>query len=58
MLYDLVSSFMGWLPENLQFLMAYGCIFVLYIFVKLFKIFIDIIRDFVRGYNLLDIISF
>lgn len=49
MLLDLVYMILGDLPQDLRFLYAFGCLFILYIFVKLFKIFIDIIRDFARG---------
>ena len=49
MLYDLVLLIMGSLPEEFKFMYIFGMIFILYIFVGLFKIFIDIIKDFVSS---------
>lgn len=49
MLLDLVSTIFGVLPDDLRFLYAFGCIFVLYIFLKMFVIFVEIIRDYLGG---------
>ena len=49
MLLNLVETIFGVLPEDLRFLYAFGCIFILYIFVKMFTIFIEIIRDYLGG---------
>lgn len=48
MLNDLVNSIFGSLPEEFEFLKIFGYLFVLYIFVSLFKIFIDFIKSFMR----------
>lgn len=47
MLMDLVYLIMGSLPDEFKFMYIFGIIFILYIFLGLFKIFIDIIKDFV-----------
>lgn len=49
MLLELVESILGELPPDLRFLYAFGCIFVLYILVRMFSVFIQIIFDFVRS---------
>ena len=49
MLLNLVETILGELPSDLRFLYAFGCIFVLYILVKMFAIFIEIIRDLIGG---------
>lgn len=48
MLQDLVNSIFGSLPEEFEFIKIFGYCFVLYIFVSLFKIFIDFIKSFMR----------
>ena len=48
MLWDLVTQFMGSVPESFEFLYAFGVLFVLYIFISMFKLFIDLIKDGLR----------
>lgn len=48
MLWHLVTLFMGSIPEQFEFLYAFGVLFVLYIFISLFKLFIDVIKDLLR----------
>lgn len=48
MLYDLVNLIMGSLPQEFEFLKAFGILFILYIFIALFKLFIDVIKSFMR----------
>lgn len=45
---DLVNLFFGSLPEEFEFLKIYGYLFVLYIFISIFKLFIDVIKDMIR----------
>ena len=42
---DLVNLIFGNLPEEFEFLKIFGYLFVLYIFLGLFKLFIDIIKE-------------
>ena len=49
MLLALVEMILGELPSDLRFLYAFGVIFVLYVFLKMLTIFLDIIRDLVGG---------
>lgn len=49
MLWNLVTLFMGSIPNEFEFLYAFGVLFVLYIFISLFKLFIDVIKSFMRG---------
>ena len=49
MLLDLVYSVLGELPNDLRFLYAFGVIFVMYIFLKMFVIFVDVIKDFLKS---------
>ena len=49
MLLGLVEQILGELPQDLRFLYAFGVIFVLYIFLKLIVIGIEVIRDFTKG---------
>lgn len=49
MLWDLVTYFMGSLPSDFEFLYIFGVLFVLYIFIGLFKLFIDVIKEFIGG---------
>lgn len=49
MLLNLVETIFGELPQDLRFLYAFGCMFVLYILVKMFTIFINVIGDFLRS---------
>ena len=49
MLLDLVYQFMGELPSDLRFLYAFGVIFVLFIFLKMFTMFIDVIKDYLKS---------
>lgn len=48
MLWDIVLLVMGSIPNEFQFLYAFGVLFVLYIFLALFKLFIDVIKEFMR----------
>lgn len=48
MVLDLVKMILGELPEELEFLYAFGVMFVLYIFITLFKMFIDVTKDLMR----------
>ena len=49
MLWDIVNLFMGSLPEEFEFLKAFGVLFVLYIFITLYKIFYDFTKSFLKG---------
>lgn len=49
MLMDLVYLIMGSLPDEFKFMYIFGIIFILIIFLDLFKIFVDIIVDFVKS---------
>ena len=49
MLWELVNLFMGCLPEEFAFLKIFGVLFVMYIFLSLFKLFIDVIRSFLKS---------
>ena len=48
MLYDLVNLIMGSLPNEFRFMYIFGILFVLYIFLGMFKLFLDIIKEFMR----------
>lgn len=48
MLYDLVNLIMGSLPNEFRFLYIFGILFILYIFLGLFKLFLDVIKEFMR----------
>lgn len=48
MLWDLVNMFLGSLPEEFTFIKAFGVLFVLYIFLTLFKLFIDVIKSLLK----------
>lgn len=48
MVYDIVNMILGALPPQFEFVVAFGIIFVLYIFLKIFKLFIDVTRDILR----------
>lgn len=50
MLWDLVTQFMGSLPNEFEFLYIFGVLFVLYIFLGIFKLFIDVIKSFIGGF--------
>ena len=50
MLWEIVTSFMGSLPEEFQFMYIFGVIFVLYILISLFKFFIDLAFDFCKSF--------
>ena len=45
MLNDLVNTIFGNLPEEFEFLKIFGYLFVLYIFVGMFKLFLDFIKE-------------
>lgn len=47
MLYDLVNLIMGSLPDEFKFLYIFGMLFILYIFIGLFKLFIDVIKEYI-----------
>lgn len=44
MLNDLVNMIFGSLPEEFEFLKIFGYVFVLYIFIGIFKLFVDFIK--------------
>ena len=48
MLYDIVNLIMGSLPDEFRFMYIFGIFFVLYIFLGLFKLFLDVIKEFMR----------
>ena len=48
MLYDLVNLIMGSLPNEFRFMYIFGILFVLYIFLGMFKLFLDVIKEFMR----------
>ena len=48
MLNDLVNSIFGSIPEEFEFLKIFGYLFILYIFCSMFKLFIDVIKSFMR----------
>ena len=48
MLNDLVNSIFGSLPAEFEFLKIYGYLFILYIFVSIFKLFIDVCKEFLK----------
>ena len=48
MLWNLVNLFLGGLPDEYSFLKIYGILFILYIFISLFKMFIDVIKSLLR----------
>ena len=48
MLYDIVNLIMGSLPNEFRFMYIFGILFVLYIFLGLFKLFVDVIKEFMR----------
>lgn len=50
MLYDLVLLIMGSLPEEFRFMYIFGMLFILYIFIGLFKFCIDILKDFINSF--------
>ena len=49
-IWDLVNLFMGGLPDEYSFLRIYGVLFVLYIFISMFKLFIDVIKNLFKGW--------
>lgn len=49
MLWDLVNLMFGGIPEQFEFVKIFGIFFVMYIFLSLFKLFIDVIRSFMRS---------
>lgn len=50
MLWDLVLLVMGSIPNEFEFLYIFGILFVLYIFIGMFKLFIDVIKSFIGGF--------
>lgn len=50
MLWDLVNLFLGGLPQEYNFLKIYGIILILYVFIKLFKMFIDVLMSLMRWF--------
>lgn len=50
MVLDLVHMILGELPPQLEFLYAFGVMFVLYIFISIFKMFIDVTKDIMRWF--------
>lgn len=49
MLWDLVTLFMGSLPEEFTFLYIFGVMFVLYIAISLFKFFLELMLDYCKS---------
>ena len=49
MLYDLVHTILGELPQNLEFLYAFGYVLVLYFVAKIFTSIVNVIQDFLRS---------
>lgn len=58
MVFDIVKMILGELPPQFEFVYSFGIVFVLYIFLKIFKLFIDFTLDLLRGYNMLDLVVF
>ena len=50
MLNDLVNLVFGSLPEEFEFIKIFGYMFILYIFIVIFKLFVDIIKDLLRTF--------
>ena len=48
MLNDLVNSIFGSVPEEFEFLKIFAYLFILYIFACMFKLFLDVIKSFMR----------
>lgn len=48
-MWNLVELVIGEIPQQYDFLKIFGFIFELYIFISIFKLFIDIIKDLLRG---------
>lgn len=48
MLNDLVNLVFGSLPQEFEFIKIFGYMFILYIFISIFKLFIDVIKDLLR----------
>lgn len=51
MLWDLVNILFGGIPEEFEFIKIFGILFVMYIFLGLFKLFVDVIRSFMKGFR-------
>lgn len=49
MLWNIVTLIMGSLPDEFTFLYSFGVLFVMYIFISLFKLFIDTTKQIFRG---------
>lgn len=48
MLNDLVNLIFGSLPQEFEFIKIFGYLMVIYIFISIFKLFIDVIKDLLR----------
>lgn len=48
-MWSLVELVVGEIPQQYDFLKIFGFIFELYIFISIFKLFIDIIKDMLRS---------
>ena len=51
MLWDLVNLICGGLPEWMDFIKIFVVGFILYIFLQLLKLFLDVIKDFMRSFR-------
>ena len=47
-MWSLVEFVMGSVPDEFKFLYIFGVVFILYIFLGMFKLFIDIMKDFTK----------
>lgn len=49
MLLELATTILGELPQDLRFLYAFAVVFVLYIFIRIFSMFVDVIIDYLKS---------
>ena len=49
MFWDLVTLVFGSIPQEFEFLYIFGALFVMYIFLGLFKFMLDILKDFITS---------
>lgn len=49
MIWDLVNLILTGIPDEFSFVKIFGVLFFLYIFVSIFKLFLDLIKDILRG---------
>lgn len=48
MLWNLVNLFMGSLPQEFEFMKIFGILFIMYIFIRIFNMFIEVIKEMMR----------